>query len=198
MSDSGSNPGAVEVIEDAQDAAGDSGRRVTLDEILRAVGTRSYGPIYILIALICLTPLGAVPGSPTGACIIVILIAAQHLAGRHAPWLPRRIERLSCDSARCERALERLKGLALRIDRLTRERLPAVTGDAMQHVIAATVIFLAISFVPFEFLPFGADIPAVALLLIGIGLTARDGLFVLLGGGWVPLAAGVLVILLRA
>jgi hypothetical protein len=197
VSDNGSQPGAVEVIEEAQEAAEDSGRRVTLDEILRAVGTRSYGPIYMLIALISLTPLGAVPGSPTGACILLILIASQHLAGRHALWLPQRIERLSCDSARCEQALEKVKGMARRIDKLTRERLPTVTGSAMQHVIAGFVVLLGVSFVPFEFLPFGADIPALALLLIGIGLTAKDGLFVLLGAGWIPIAAGVAVMILR-
>jgi hypothetical protein len=57
-------------------------------------------------------------------------------------------------------------------------------------------MLLGLSFVPFEFLPFGADIPAAALLLIGIGLTAKDGLFLLLGAGWLPIGGGVLAAVL--
>jgi hypothetical protein len=67
----------------------------------------------------------------------------------------------------------------------------------MQRVIAVVVMLLGLSFLPFELLPFGADIPAIALLLIGLGLTSNDGLFVLLGTLWLPVAVTVIAILIR-
>jgi hypothetical protein len=110
VTDSGSAPGAVEIIEDAEAAA--DGKRVDVGEVLDAVGHRSYGPIYVLIALVCLTPIGAVPGSPTAAGTVLVILGAQHLWGRKSPWLPERLCRLSVRSDRYERALEKIKGVA--------------------------------------------------------------------------------------
>ena len=182
MNDDG--PGAVEVLEDAEAAA--EGSRVTVRDIVDAVGYRSYGPIYVLIALFTMTPFWIVPGvsSPTG--IILIVLAAQQLIGKRSPWLPEWILRLAVRRDRYERSLEAAKKIAMRVDRVTRQRLLFLSGEAMQRVAAAVVIMLGLTFIPLDIVPLVSHVPGVALLLIGIGMISEDGLFLLVGTLGVP------------
>jgi hypothetical protein len=190
------NSGAAdEVIEQAKAAA--EGKRVSVGEVLDAIGHRSYGPIYVLVGLISISPLGALPGSPTVTCALVMVMAFQQLLGRRAPWLPRRVEAISVRSDRYERAFDRVQRLAQQLDKLTRERWSQLVSPPMQRLIAIVLMLLGLSFLPFELLPFGADIPALALLLVGLGLTSKDGLFVVLGVMWAPVAAIVITLVLR-
>ena len=55
---------------------------------------------------------------------------------------------------------------------------------------------LGLSFFPFEVVPFGGDIPAIALLLIGIGMASQDGLFLALGTAAAPAPAVALLTVL--
>ncbi len=53
------------------------------DEIVEAVGERSFGSILLLAGIITLTPLiGDIPGVPSIMGLIVFLIAIQLLIGR--------------------------------------------------------------------------------------------------------------------
>jgi hypothetical protein len=185
---------ANQIIEDAKAA---QGKWVTLGAIVEAIGYRSYGPIYVLTGLISLTPLGALPGSPTATGAVVLLIAVQQFLGHHARWLPNCVKTLSIQHDRYERALDRAQRLSQWFDKLTRERLTQLVTKPMQRLIAIVVMLLGLSFLPFELLPFGADIPAIALLLIGLGLTSNDGLFVILGTLWLPVAVTVIAILIQ-
>ena len=47
--------------------------------------------------------------------------------------------------------------------------------------IAVACILLAISFYPLAIVPFGVLAPGVAVTMFALGITARDGLLVLLG-----------------
>lgn len=51
----------------------------------------------------------------------------------------------------------------------------------MRRVAAAIVLLLALSFVPFEFVPLAGAAPASAVVLFGVAITVRDGLAMLLG-----------------
>ena len=42
---------------------------------------------------------------------------------------------------------------------------------------------LAITFFPLALLPFGVFVPAMTIVMLGVGITTRDGLVVLLGMG---------------
>ena len=146
--------------------------------------------------MISITPIGAVPGSPSLTGTLLILLATQKLCGRRTPWLPRKALALALPSDKYERALERAKGIARFLDRLTRRRLAFLSGEPMQRVIAIVVTLLGLSFFPFEVVPFGGDIPAIALLLIGIGMASQDGLFLALGTAAAPAPAVALLTVL--
>ena len=76
------------------------GDRVTLEDILRRLGTRSYGPGLFLISLISmLPPISITPGLPMITGSVTLVLAAQLLVLRPYPWLPRRLLRV-CHSPR--------------------------------------------------------------------------------------------------
>jgi len=56
----------------------------------------------------------------------------------------------------------------------------AATGP-MQVVISIVAIILSLSFFPLGMVPFGVVAPAAIVLLLGLGITARDGVLTILG-----------------
>jgi hypothetical protein len=55
------------------------------------------------------------------------------------------------------------------------------TRKTFLRVIAALCLLLATSVPPLELLPFASTAPFSAICLFGLGITAKDGLFVVLG-----------------
>jgi len=154
---------------------------LAVGDILDAFGTRSFGPLISAPALILLTPLGGVPILPTvvGSCIA--LVAAQHLAGKDRPWLPSKLVERSVSADKWEKTKEKARPWAKRIDWVLRPRLQMLTNEIMERVIAVVVITLAISMVPLELVPFAVMAPAAGVLMLGLALSARDGVAVILG-----------------
>ena len=155
--------------------------RVSVAEIMDALGHRAYGSVYLFLALITLTPIGAIPGLSGITGTILVLLALQQIGRRKHPWLPRRVLNLSMERGRFETSVDRAKPLADRLDRYIRPRLAIFARRPFRLAAALVVVCLGLSMIVLEPIPFGADVPAAAVLLLGIGLTARDGLFILLG-----------------
>jgi len=66
-----------------------------------------------------------------------------------------------------------------RVERLTRPRWPALTGEAADVVIGLICILLALMMaLP---VPFGDALPGLTLALFGLGIIQRDGAFILAG-----------------
>ena len=154
---------------------------LSVDDIIGAFGTRSFGPLIAAPALILLTPLGGVPMVPTIIGLCIVLIAAQHLAGRDRPWLPGKLTDRSVSTDKWDKTKKKARPWAKRIDRVLKPRLQVLTGKAMERVIAVVVIGLAISMVPLEIVPFAVMVPAAGVLMLGLALSARDGVAVILG-----------------
>ena len=86
------------------------GDRVTLEDILRRLGTRSYGPGLFLISFISmLPPISITPGLPVITGSVTLLLAAQLLVLRPYPWLPRRLLRVSFAREKLERVVVRAR-----------------------------------------------------------------------------------------
>jgi hypothetical protein len=66
-------------------------------------------------------------------------------------------------------------------ERLLSPRMAWVTTERAEHFVGAIAIVLAlVSTLP---IPFGHNLPALGLVLIGLGLIERDGLAILIGAG---------------
>ncbi|MDR5876206.1 exopolysaccharide biosynthesis protein [Halomonas sp. CUBES01] len=157
-------------------------QRVSVDDVVHAIGRRSFGPLLLVAGLITLAPIiGDIPGMPTLMAALVLLVSVQLLAGRETFWLPGWMLKRSISRNKFDKGIYYLKKPARWVDGLLRVRLPWLTGYIGIRVTAVVCLLIALAMPPMEFIPFSANGAGLALALLGLGLVARDGLVLLLG-----------------
>jgi hypothetical protein len=182
-SDSDPEEGATATVDQLKQAAEDgrdSGSRVTIGKLLDAFGHRSYGPFLLVPALVELSPIGGIPGVPTLLALIVVLFAAQMLAGRDHFWLPQFIQDRRIKVKRVEGAADKMHPVTERLDRWFGGRLRALTGKTALRAAAVCCILLALTVPPLELIPFASSIPMAAIAAFGLALIVHDGLLMLI------------------
>lgn len=156
--------------------------KVSVDDIVEAVGRRSFGPLLLVAGLITLAPvIGDIPGMPTLMAVLVLLVSSQLLAGRKTFWLPKWLLHRSVSRKGFDKALGWFKKPAKWIDGLLGVRLAWMTGYVGIRATAVACLAVALAMPPMEFIPFTANGAGLALSLFGLGLVARDGLVLALG-----------------
>lgn len=169
-------------LEDTLDTAieGGNGDDFSIADALNVFGTRSFGPILMLLGLIVvLPPMGSIPGVPAVVGLVIILFSVQIMFGRDHIWLPSILSRQSLSRKSLRSAREKTAPWLKWADGLVAERLTwAVDGPS---TIAAGVIvtLLSLAMVPLEIIPFAVAVPGSAIALVGLALTARDGIVML-------------------
>ncbi len=156
--------------------------QVSVDDVVHAVGRRSFGPLLLLAGLITLAPIiGDIPGMPTLMAVLVLLTSSQLLVGRETFWLPKWLLNRSLSRQKFDKALHYMKKPAKWVDGLLGVRLAWMTGYIGIRVTAFACLLVALAMPPMEFIPFSANGAGLALTLFGLGLVARDGLMLALG-----------------
>ena len=163
-------------------ARAEAAGRLEVRALLGLFGTRSLGPLLILFGLIAaVPPLGAIPLVPTSMGVVTFLLSIQFVMGRRRIWVPQIIGQRSVSAARMAAAERRAARVLSRVDRLLKPRLRVLTRPVLNRVVAVVACLVAFLMPPLEVVPFGVVIPGLALVCLGLGLVARDGLFTLLG-----------------
>src|SRR5690606_6693656 len=62
--------------------------RVSLGLVVETIGSRSFGPLLLMVGVVLASPLSGIPGMPTMMSLMVLLIAVQLLFGGKNFWLP--------------------------------------------------------------------------------------------------------------
>ena len=168
------------IVDDAIDAA-HGHETICMADLLDEFGTRSFGPILTLVSLIIISPIGSIPGLPIALGAVVVLLAVQIALGRDHPWIPGKMREMGFSRAKAEGARDRWYRWLERIDRLIKPRLEWAAGQPALVFASLCLIFLSATMIPLELVPFAVTLPGAAMLFFGIGLTARDGLMMLLG-----------------
>ena len=173
-----------EPLEDILEKAIDSsdGDSATVGAILETFGPQALGPIVLLAGLLTIIPvIGMLPLVPFVIGFVVVLFSVQYVFGKKRMWLPRHILELSLKRSQLEEAQRRSAKWLRRLDKLFTERLTFLTGNVMDRIAALVIVMLGLSMFPLGMVPGGVAIPGWAFIFFGVGLTARDGLFLLLG-----------------
>jgi hypothetical protein len=161
---------------------------VTLGELRDRLARRGFGLLMIVLALPTLLPV-LPPGSAAAIGLLYILLSLQMLFGRNEPWLPNRLSRYRLSARAIATLRNRGVPFLRRIERFSRPRLLPVDDRIASRGVAVVVLLLGIVLVP-PF-PFLNTLPALAVLIMGVGLLNRDGLFIATGG---LLTAAVIVV----
>jgi len=152
--------------------------RVTLAEIVSGLGDRGLGVLIAIFALPNILP-SAVPfgNVPTG--IPPLIFAIQLWLGVDHLILPPFLARAKIGTHWLRALAPKVAAVLSWFEGLLKPRLEWVTVPRGERIIGAIAIVLAmVSTLP---IPFGHNLPALGLVLIGLGLIERDGLAILIG-----------------
>lgn len=142
----------------------DTEGEITLGELLDAAGEQTYGLLVLLLSLPNLIPglnLGLAPVGGAG----LMALGAQLAWGTPHPWVPKRVQAQSIHKGRIKNALAKFEIQLNRFRWSGAERRP-LNRRWMGVGIAWTGFLLALP-VP---LPFGNQLPAAILCLLGAAL----------------------------
>lgn len=153
------------------------GTSVTLDWILGQLHERAFGLFLLILALPCCIPF--LYGIPQIVALPLMFVSAQILMGRRVPWLPARLGARTVSREGLDTLAQRAAPWLRRIEAISRPRLIVLTQPPADRMLGlALVLFSASILVP---LPGTNTVPGFAVVIIAMGLLARDGLLVLLG-----------------
>lgn len=167
-------PPIVQRLRDA--AAAIQEERVSMRAMAQAHGPEAHGTLLLLLVMPCLLPLPGV-GPVLGLGMAALAVAMWR--GHCTPCLPQRVAELELPRHWAQRVLVGLASAYALAGRHARARLShfATSGRGSATTLAVGLM-AAIIVMP---IPFGNLLPAVALVLIGLGLVFRDGVAVILG-----------------
>lgn len=162
---------------------------VRVGDILDAFAGRIFGPLLIIPGLMLLTPLGAIPGAPAILGILVAFLAAQRLIGQDRPWVPKRLRDRGIQREKLLRGFEKIRPWTRRVDRVIKPRLTFLTTGRAEYLAVILALLLGATIPAVGLIPFAAMLPGAGLVLIGLALTARDGLLMLAAFGFAAATA---------
>ena len=169
-------------ILDAIEAKGQDAERISLDAILDAIGRRSFGPIVMIIGLFLVVPgLSDIPTVPSLMGILLVLLVGQLAFHREHIWLPGWLLRRSVKERHLRKTLSYARRPAAFIDRISGERLTFLVRNPITRVLSAILCVTFAFATPFmEVVPFSANVAGLSIFLLGLALTAVDGLILVL------------------
>lgn len=162
--------------------------RVSVADVVDAVGHRSLLPLILVPALLAVTPLSGIPGVSAICGIVIAVVSFQMLLSYDEVRLPGAILRWSVKGS----ALDRSRPVIDWIDRHTRQRLTGIFHRPLIYLpmLLCLVSGLAMPFL--EVIPFSASTVAIGVACLALLLLTCDGLLFILA--LVPYAAGAWLI----
>jgi hypothetical protein len=153
--------------------------KLDLAEVVEGFGERAFWALMLMLALMSLLPWP--PGGKAVFSVPIMLLSLELAVQRQTVWLPRWLLRVSVSREAYRKASG---GRVLRsiraIERLSRPRLPILTGEVADVITGIVCFVLAIMLaLP---VPLGDMLPALTIAIFGLAITQRDGLAVLIGG----------------
>jgi hypothetical protein len=185
-----SEPRLSEIFARTLDANDDG--VVVLGEVLDKAGDRGYGFLLILLAIPAFIPI-LPPGTSGVLGALMSIVALQMLFGLKQPWFPKRW-RNKVLSPKVVQALQ-TRGVAIlrQIERVSHPRGRRFTRNGLILRLSALVV-IALALVLSSPMPFMNTLPALGVLLIGVGLANHDIYF--LSAGWLIGTAVALIVAL--
>ena len=150
-------------------------REISFEQIVEAVGGRSFGPLLLVPGLIVVSPLSGIPGIPTIMSLVISLVTVQLLMGRKYIWLPRWLLKRKIRRSRVRRTLRWLKKPARYVDAVLKPRLAFLTRGVAIYIVGLLCLTVALTMPPLELIPFANSLAGASICLLSLSLITRDG-----------------------
>ena len=156
-------------------AADPARERVSVGDLLAAMGDRAFGALMLVFALPNLLP---TPGTSGILGLPLVFLAAQLMLGQR-PWLPKVIANRSMLRADFSAVLDRAGPWLARVEKLLRLRLGVLVHSPAEYAIGVACLLLTVILIlP---IPLGNILPALAICMFSFGLLEKDGLWAIVG-----------------
>jgi len=170
--------------------------RATVGELVAKLDERGHALVLLLLAAPNLTPGPSMPGFSTIFGVPLCIVAFEMIQGRRTLRLPRFLARISIPRRRIANFIVKLEPLLRRVERVLKPRGPVFDGPAATRGLGMACVLLAVLLsLP---IPVFSLLPALALVIVALGLLARDGIAVICGLGLGLAASGILIGLVLA
>jgi hypothetical protein len=151
--------------------------RVSVHDIVVAVGKRGLHPLLLVPALLAATPLSGIPGVSAICGLLIALISIQLLMSSDKVRLPAVLMRRSVDGAVMRKALDTSRPVIDWFDRHTRRRLSFLFHRPLIYLPELLCLLSGLMMPMLEFIPFSASIVATGVAFLALSMMTRDGLF---------------------
>ncbi|HEX4879744.1 MAG TPA: exopolysaccharide biosynthesis protein [Limnobacter sp.] len=154
-------------------------------------GESAHGALLLFLAVLTLLP---IPFSGFVFSVGIWSVARMMWINNSGHGLPESVCRVTLSSASATRLIRILNWIYTRADRICTPRLESLSSPKHRGWLVPFIALMG--FIIFLPIPGGNGTPAVALILIGLGLMARDGLAIVAGIVTGLVGLGVLVFLI--
>ncbi len=157
----------------AEDTAAE---RIAMADLAERLGDRGFGVLLCLWALPCAIP---IPGLSTPFGLLIVLTGIQMILGLARPWLPGFILSQSVARADFNRIIAKALPHIARLERYCRPRWRFAAGGIAERLLGVLMVGLGLILT----LPIlgGNLLPAIAIVIMALGIIEYDGLAVLIG-----------------
>jgi hypothetical protein len=146
---------------------------VSMNDVIAAVGERSFGALLVLFAIPNLFA-AVIPGLSIVMGLPLMLLSLQLVLAARRPWLPPRLARIEIRRSDLRRLVDRVGPHLRRLERALKPRLLMLTAPWTERLIGTACLVLSVFvFLP---IPFANLVPSIGIMLYGFALLERDGL----------------------
>lgn len=155
-----------------------TGDRIQIGALVRAMEHRSIGALVLILALPMVVPIPA-PGISVPFGIFLMLVSTELMFARGQVWLPQRLATRSIARKDFLRFAGRAVPMLRHVEQFARPRMAGFTGGwGIRIVGVACLILSTIIALP---IPMGHFLPGSVICMLAIGLIECDGLLIAMG-----------------
>jgi hypothetical protein len=152
--------------------------KVTLKDVLRGMGDRAFGPALLICAIPEVLPLPIV-GVSAILGIPLMLVSGQLFLGFKRVWLPKWIGNFSFERKFLEKAIFKALHYLKKLERIIKPRWQFMSSPIAKRLLGLLLLVLGVVIaLP---IPFGNFLPALAIVIISLGIIEKDGLVIAIG-----------------
>lgn len=167
----------ADILGELGEGKADEDHTAKLGDVIDRLDERAFGFLLLLLALPCCLPFVYI--LPQIVAVPMLALAVQMAAGRHHPWLPRKLHERPFSVPAFQKVVARSARYVGWVEHFATPRLRPVTGHLATRLVGALLLIPTASIlVP---LPSTNTIPGIGVAIASLGLIERDGVLVILG-----------------
>lgn len=152
-----------------------TGESITVEDVVEALGHRSFAALMLIFSLISTSPASGIPGLTTLVGAIVFLLAIQMVLGRDSVWLPRVVTKRRMSTGTLCKGIGWLRRPVGFVERFLRPRLGFLYHRPWIYLPLLLILGLTAVMPVMEAVPTSGSLASAVIAVFAAGLLTKDG-----------------------